>query len=263
LADLAVPTSPPLCKWSAVQHDNGTLIPTSVTFLYVIGTPPTLHQNETSDLSFETRVEILQDNDTSLCDSSILEDTVTLTSSPDRNPFSSGTNAEDMPDSGDSSNSQESSSNVSFREFLIGDHNAHKFILLDIPLNILEAMYAAVSILPLMKYKVICCSLKQISFFKSFHLLFPEDNCLWSEFFSVLKNCFFKQHPHLDTNAINATVLVTDEPMVKPQQPHMDYCWETILLPSRRESRQNRCKFLKGSCQIPFTGHAPSSSDGS
>jgi hypothetical protein len=51
--------------------------------------------------------------------------------------------------------------------------------------------------------------------------------------------------------------------MVKPQQPHMDYCWETILLPSRQETRQNRCKYLRGSCQNPFTGHAPLSSDGS
>jgi hypothetical protein len=77
-----------------------------------------------------------------------------------------------------------------------------------------------------------------------------------------LKNCF-KHHPHLDTKKINATVLVTDGPMVKPQQPHMDYCWETILLPSRQETRQNRCKYLRGSCQNPFTGHAPLSSDGS
>jgi hypothetical protein len=181
-------------------------------------------------------VEILQDSDMSLHDSSIFQVTATLTSSPDRNPFSSGTDAEDMPDSGDSSNSQESSSNVSFREFLIGDHNTHKFILLDIPLNILVAMYTAVSILPLMQYEVICHSLKQICFYKSFHLLFLEDNCLWSKFFSVLKNCFFKHHPHLDTNEINATI---------------------------RESWQNRCKLLKGSCRIPFTGHVPLSSDGS
>jgi hypothetical protein len=155
------------------------------------------------------------------------------------------------------------SADLAVPSFLFGDFNAHKFILLDIPQKILEAMYAAVSVLPLTQYEVICRSLKQIRFYKSFHLLFQEDNNLWGEFFSVLRNCFFKHHPHLDTNEINATILVTDGPMVKPQQPHMDYCWETILLPSRRESRQNRCKFLKGSCQIPFTGHLPLTSDGS
>jgi hypothetical protein len=43
----------------------------------------------------------------------------------------------------------------------------------------------------------------------------------------------------------------------------MDYCWETILLPTRRKSQQNRSKYLRASCQIPFTGHLPLSSDGS
>jgi hypothetical protein len=51
--------------------------------------------------------------------------------------------------------------------------------------------------------------------------------------------------------------------MLKPQQPHMDYSWETILLPSRNESKLNRMKYLRGSCQIPFTGHLPVSSEGS
>ncbi len=88
-----------------------------------------------SNLSFESCVKILQDSNTSLCDSSIFQDTVTCTSSSYRKPFSSGANAEGMLDSGDFSNSQESSSNVSCREFLFGDHNAHKFILLDIPLK--------------------------------------------------------------------------------------------------------------------------------
>ncbi len=45
-------------------------------------------------------------------------------------------------------------------------------------------MYAAVSVLPLTQYEVICHSLKQIRFYKSFHLLFQEDNNLWGELFS-------------------------------------------------------------------------------
>jgi uncharacterized membrane protein len=51
---------------------------------------------------------------------------------------------------------------ATFNEFIFGDHNARKLIVLDIPLHILEAMYAAVSILPLTQYEVICHTLKQI-----------------------------------------------------------------------------------------------------
>ncbi len=59
-----------------------------------------------------------------------------------------------------------------------------------------------------------------------------------------------KRHPHLDLSEINATVLLTDGPMLKPQQPHMGYSWETILLPSRNESKLNRMKYLHGVTQF-------------
>ena len=51
------------------------------------------------------------------------------------------------------------SADLAVPSFLFGDFNAHKFILLDIPQKILEAMYAAVSVLPLTQYEVICRSL--------------------------------------------------------------------------------------------------------
>jgi hypothetical protein len=116
--------------------------------------------------------------------------------------------------------------------FSFGDHNAHKFILVDIPISILEAIYSAVSVFPITQYEVICSALKQIRLYQAFNMLFPKDNNRWDNFLSVLKSQFLKNHPHLDVSEINATVLVTDDPMDRPQQPHMDYCWETILLPS-------------------------------
>jgi len=79
----------------------------------------------------------------------------------------------------------------------------------------------------------------------------------------VLKKSFFKYHPYQDKGEINVTVLVTDGPMLKPQQPHMAYCWETILLTSRKESKETCAKYLRGNCHIPFTGHLPLSIDGS
>jgi len=155
-------------------------------------------------------------------------------------------------------------SNVTPCDFVFfGEHNAHKFIVIDVPSYILEAMYAAVSVFPVTQYEVICGSLKQSRFYNSFNMLFPEGSCLWDEFLCILKGRFFKYHPHLDINEINATVIITDGPMAKPQQPHMDYSWESILLPTRCESRHNKCKLLRGSCQIPFTGHLPVSRDGS
>lgn len=54
---------------------------------------------------------------------------------------------------------------VTCNEFTFGSHEAHKFIALDIPQHILKAMYALVSILPLMQYEVICGALKQICFY--------------------------------------------------------------------------------------------------
>jgi hypothetical protein len=148
-------------------------------------------------------------------------------------------------------------------EIFMGDRNAHKFILIDVPVNILEAIYAAVSVLPLTQFEVICGALKQLRFFNACHLLFLDGNCLWDELLGMLQKSFFHSHSHLNVNEINATVLVTDGCMVTPQQPHIDYSWESILLPSRRDMRQNRSKFLRASCQIPFTGHMPVSSDGS
>lgn len=95
---------------------------------------------------------------------------------------------------------------------------AHKFILLEILPLILEVIYTAVSLLPLMQYDVICDVLLQT---------------LVGWPFFILKDHFFKHHPHFDVCEMNATVLVTDRPMFKPQQPHTDYSWETIL-PNRR-----------------------------
>ncbi len=146
--------------------------------------------------------------------------------------------------------------------FCFGEHNSHKFRLIPIPIHVLESIFGVVSTIPLMQYEVICSALKQIRFYKSFNCLFPDGKCLWSELLAILKKDFFQHHRHLDVNEINATVLVTDGPMVKPQLPHMDYCWETILLPSRHDSKLNRSKRLRGSCQIPFTGHLPVSTDG-
>jgi len=142
--------------------------------------------------------------------------------------------------------------------FVFSEHNAHKFILLDIPSKILEGIYASVSVLPITQYEVICSSLKQIRFYKAFHLLFPKDQSgLWDDLLFIFKDQVLKRHPHLDFSEINATVLLADGPLLKPQQPHMDYSWETILLPSRNESKLNRMKYLRGSCQIPFTSHLP------
>jgi len=124
-------------------------------------------------------------------------------------------------------------------------------------------MYGVVTSIPLTQYEVIFQALKQLRFYKSFRKLFPADNFLWDDVFAMLKKYFFNHHRFLDANKINATVLVTDGPMAKPQLPHMDYSWETILLLSRHESRKNRSKYLRGSCQIPFTGHLPLSTNGS
>jgi len=49
------------------------------------------------------------------------------------------------------------------------------FILLDIPSKILEGIYASASVLPITQYEVIYSSLKQIRFYKAFHLLFLKD----------------------------------------------------------------------------------------
>jgi len=115
-------------------------------------------------------------------------------------------------------------------------------------------MYGVVTSIPLTQYEVIFQALKQLRFYKSFRKLFPADNFLWDDVFAMLKKYFFNHHRFLDANKINATVLVTDGPMAKPQLPHMDNSWETILLLSQHESQQNRSKYLRGSCQIPFTG---------
>jgi hypothetical protein len=93
-------------------------------------------------------------------------------------------------------------------------------------------------------------------------MLFPDGENKWTELLSVLKSQFFTFHLHLDYHEINATVLLTDGPMCKPQMPHMDYSWENILLPTRQDSRRNRSKLLRGYAQLPFTGHMPVSKDG-
>jgi hypothetical protein len=49
-------------------------------------------------------VEILPDSDASLPESSIFQDMMAVPSSPESNCSSSGTDAEDMPDSGDFTN---------------------------------------------------------------------------------------------------------------------------------------------------------------
>ncbi len=149
-------------------------------------------------------------------------------------------------------------------DFSIGNEDiyAHKFMLIDIPTGILESIYEAVSILPITHYEVICSALKQIRFYKAFNMLFPEGENKRTELLSVLKSNFFVFHPHLDSQEVNATVLVTDGPMRKPQMPHMDYSWESILLPTRHDSRRNRSKLLRGCAQLPLTGHMPVSKDG-
>jgi len=147
--------------------------------------------------------------------------------------------------------------------FTFSEENAHRFILIEIPVHLLEAMYEAASLLPIKQFEVISSPLKQLRLYGSFHRLFPPGKNLCEELFGVLHESFFKYHPYLDSSEANATVLVTDGPMVEPQQPHMDYCWETILLPSRREARGNRAKVLCGTSRIPFTGHLPVSPDGS
>jgi hypothetical protein len=68
-------------------------------------------------------------------------------------------------------------------------------------------------------------------------------------------------HPHLDSEEINATVLVTDGPMRKPQMPHMNCSWESILLPTGHDSWRNRSKLLRGCAQLPFTGITPVSTN--
>ncbi len=147
---------------------------------------------------------------------------------------------------------------VGHNTFVLREHNAHKFILLDIPSKILGGIYASVSVLPITQYEVICSSLKQIHFYKAFHSLFPKDQYgIWDDLLFIFKDQVLKLHLHLDLSKINATVLLPDGPMLKLQQPHMDYSWETILLPSRNESKLNRMKYLRGSCQIPFTSHLP------
>jgi hypothetical protein len=58
--------------------------------------------------------------------------------------------------------------------FTFGDWNSHKFLLINIPTNILESIYSAVVEFPLTQYEVICSALKQICLYKSFHMLFPN-----------------------------------------------------------------------------------------
>lgn len=142
------------------------------------------------------------------------------------------------------------------------ERNSHKFLLIDIPKYILESINEALLLYPITQYEVICSALKQVRLFKAFHLLFPPGKDYWKELVSVLKLSFLNFQPHLDPEEINVTALVTDGPMTKDQQPHMDYSWETILLPSRRDFRQNPSKSLRASAQIPFTGHMPVSPDG-
>ncbi len=149
-------------------------------------------------------------------------------------------------------------SNVS----LFNEQNSHKFLLLDIPIYILESVHEAISLIPITQYEVICSALKQVLLYTSFDFLFPVGKNHWKELLSILNSGLFKLYPHLNPDEINVTALVTDGPMRKEQQPHMDYSWETILLPSRRDARQNRSKSLQGSAQIPFTGHMPVSPDG-
>jgi hypothetical protein len=81
--------------------------------------------------------------------------------------------------------------------FSFGDHNAHKFILVEIPISILKAIYSAVSVFPITQYEVICSALKQIRLYQAFNMLFPKDNNRWDNFLSVLKSHFFKNHPQL------------------------------------------------------------------
>jgi hypothetical protein len=146
--------------------------------------------------------------------------------------------------------------------FTFGDSNSHKFLLVNIPTNILESIYSAVVEFPLTQYEVICSALKQICLYKSFRILFPKHRDMWQQLVEVLKEQFFHYHSHLDVKELNVTVLISHGPMAKEQQPHMDYSWETILLPNRRESKQIRSKYLRASSQIPFTGHMPVNPDG-
>ncbi len=72
-------------------------------------------------------------------------------------------------------------------------------------------------------------------------MLFPVgDDNKWGDFLSVLKSIFFFSfHTHLNFQDINVTLLVTEDPMRKLQMPHMDYSWESILLPTRHDSQRN------------------------
>jgi hypothetical protein len=154
------------------------------------------------------------------------------------------------------------SANASSMSFNIEHSNSHTFLLVDIPPDILESIYSTVVQYPLTSYHVIWPALKQMWFYKAFHMLFPSMDNKWQELVQVLKQQFLKYHSHTDMTEVNVTVLITDGPMVKEQQPHMDYSWETILLPNQRESKQIHSKYLRASCQIPFTGHMPVTTDG-
>jgi hypothetical protein len=147
--------------------------------------------------------------------------------------------------------------------FTIPDDLSYKFIVVDIPVIILESIYKSVSDIPIKIFELISSSLKQLPLYKTFHRLFPVDNNLCNELFAVLKKAFFMCYPFLDSNKTNATVFVTDGPMSKPQQPHMDYNWETALLRGRSEMKLGRGKYLHGNGNIPFTGYMPISPDGS
>jgi hypothetical protein len=157
------------------------------------------------------------------------------------------------PNSNNANNINESSNTLS----TFCEQNAHKFILINIPIHLLEAMYERASAIPLKKFEVISYPLKQLCLYKSFDRLFPLYKNLWDELFGVLKKSFFKHHPYIYSKEINATILVTDGPMECTQQPHMDYCWEMILCTSQQEACSNRTQLLRGNNNIPLTGHLP------
>jgi hypothetical protein len=105
-------------------------------------------------------------------------------------------------------------------------------------LNIIDMVFLTFSQLPNKCFETISgTKMRQFSVGRDYLLLFEKDQ--WNAFLDTFKakgkgNSHLHLLDHLDLNEVYVIALWSHGTMVKPQQPHIDYSWEVLLMDSRQ-----------------------------
>jgi hypothetical protein len=136
-------------------------------------------------------------------------------------------------------------------------------------LDIIDDLYANFCSIP--ESRFVCISdtkIKQYSVGCDYSLLFKKNH--WDDFLDLFKpkkkDCKLHDLDHLDQSELNITAMFTYGDMEIPQQPHIDYSWDALLLNNRKRRGILVHKGSKGGLKqgfMPYTLHMPLTPEGS